>query len=316
MVTQFQKVDFKPLRGLGSPDVQMILSTLTFKGQEAPSSQFLVHLEDGDAISCQVSTPIGWGQSDKTIVLLHGLGGSHRSPFLVRLSQKFFKDGYQVVRINLRGCGSGEGLNALPYHSGNSPDVYATLKAIKAKHPTSPLYLIGFSLSGNIVLKMAGEAKSEAAKFIHRMVAVCPVLDLFQCQQIINSRRNVLYHRYFLKHMLKQSLNIAQAHTVRSIYEFDQKITAPLWGYASAEDYYEKCSSKHYIPEIKVPCDLLFSEDDPFIDHSLLHQVKIGQTTNAFLSPKGSHIGFIGWSGFKHGVFWLDHFLDNWIKRD
>lgn len=316
MVTKFQKVDFKPLPGLSSPDLQMILSTLTFKGREAPSCQFLVHLEDGDTLSCQVSKPIGWKQNDKTIILLHGLGGSHRSPFLVRLSHKFFKDGYQVVRINLRGCGSGEGLNALPYHSGNSNDVYATLQAIKHKYPTSPLYVMGFSLSGNIVLKMAGEAGNDAIKLIHRMVVVCPVLDLFQCQQTINSRRNVLYHRYFLKHMIKQSCNISQTHTIRSIYEFDQKITAPLWGYSSAEDYYEKCSSKHYIPEIKIPCDLLFSEDDPFIDHSLLQHIKLGPETHAFLSPKGSHIGFIGWSGVKHGFFWLDHFLDNWVKRD
>lgn len=316
MVRQFQKVDFKPLPGLSSPDLQMILSTLAFKGKEAPSVQFLVHLEDGDAISCQVSKPVGFKESDKTIVMLHGLGGSHRSPFLVRLSQKFFNDGYQVVRINLRGCGSGEGLNELPYHSGNSHDVYTVLKAIKKRYPQSPLYLVGFSLSGNTVLKMAGEAGHEATTLITKMAAVCPVLDLFQCQKAITSRRNLLYHRYFLKHIIKQSYNVSQGHKIKSLYEFDKKITAPLWGYSSPEDYYERCSSKHYIPEIKVPCDLLFSADDPFIDHSVLNHVKLASTTNAFLSSYGSHIGFIGWSGLKHGFFWLDHFLDKWVNRD
>lgn len=305
----FKTFDFHPLPGLKSPHLQMFFANFGPKGIEPPSQSVHFALNDGDRLSCEVSTPILWQLHQPTIALVHGLGGSHQSGYMIRLSRKLYQSGIRVVRINLRGCGSGKGMNQLPYNSGNSHDVWTVIQKLKAETPLSPITLIGFSLGGNLILKMAGELGSRASMHLKKMIAVCPVLDIAQSVLSIARKPHWLYHKYYLKSIFQQGQNWIRDKTIRSIYDFDDKVTAPLWGYKNAHDYYDKCSSSKFIAHVEVPCDLLLAADDPFIDHNLLKHVKIPAQINAWLTSRGGHMGYIGWAGKGHGVYCLDQIL-------
>lgn len=311
----FKELDFVPLPGLTSPHVQMFLSNFSAAGQEPPSVVRLFSLPDNDKLSCHISTPQKWQPNEPTVVLVHGLGGSHKSRNIVRISRKLFNEGFRVVRVNLRGCGSGKGHNTRTYNSGNSEDVLAIIQQVKNESPHSPIYYVGYSLGGNIGLKMAGELGNHAHDIIHKMITICPPLDLDQSIKLFAQPHNKIYYDYYFKYVLRQGKQFVKDHSVSSIYEFDQKITAPLWGYSSAEDYYEKCSSKKYISNIKIPVDIVLVQDDPFIDPEAIKDLKISSKTNLWLSSKGGHMGFIGWAGQEHGIYWLDKLIMNWIAK-
>jgi predicted alpha/beta-fold hydrolase len=305
----FKFVDFQPLPGLASPHLQMTFANFISPGKAPPTKQWLVPLHDGDKLSCEISTPPQWKNHQPTFAMIHGLGGSHASRYMIRLSRKLYLLGYRVVRINLRGAGSGKGLNNLPYNSGNSQDAWEVVKALKAENPNSPLTMIGFSLGGNIILKMAGEQGLKAAELIKRIIAVCPPLDLGQSVLRISKKHYWMYHNYYLRSIFAQGRPWIKDHSIHSIYEYDHKVTAPLWGYQNALDYYEKCSSAKFIADIQIPCDVLFSADDPFVDHNLIRQVKLPTQANIWVTKRGGHMGYIGWAGKDHGIHWMDRFL-------
>lgn len=311
----FKPLNFHTFPGIRSPHVQMFLANFGPTGLEPVSRPELIRMSDGDLLSCEISTPLQWLPEDPTVVMVHGLGGSHLSGYMIRQSRKFYHNGMRVVRVNLRGCGSGKGLNKLPYNSGTSHDIYDVLKTLKAKSPHSPITLVGFSLGGNVILKMAGEHGLEIQKLVRKLIAVCPPLDIEHCVTRISRRRNWAYHKYFLNSILDQGWKWIQEHSIRSIQEYDDKITAPLWGYANAKDYYDKCSSSKFIGNIQVPGDLIFAADDPFIDHNILSRVQLPSHLNAWLSPIGGHMGFIGWGGKGHGVFCLDKIVEELLMH-
>jgi hypothetical protein len=305
----FKLLNFKPVPGLTSPSLQMIVSNFSPPGSAPQSQSLLVTLTDGDLLSCEVSTPPNWQPHDFTIAMVHGLGGSHLSSYMIRLSRKFFQQGLRVVRINLRGCGTGHGLNRLPYNNGNSDDVRTVLETLKAKSPLSPIALIGFSLGGNITLKMAGELGDRAPSLLNRIFAVCPVLDIADAVYRISQKKNWVYHNYYLRTLRKQGKKWLEGKVISSMHDIDEQITAPLWGYKNAQDYYEKCSSCKYVKNISVPCDLLLSADDPFIDYTILKHTKLSPSTNVWITPFGSHMGFLGKTSNESDIHWMDHWL-------
>jgi uncharacterized protein len=312
----FKRLHFQPPFGLSSPDLQMILSAYGGHGAEPPSEQMLVQLEDGNCLSCHLSNPHPDQEPQQVVVLVHGLGGSYQSGYLIRLARKIYQAGACAVRVNLRNCGSGEGMSALPYNGGTSGDVLAVLRELKKRFPQAFITLIGFSLGGNIVLKLAGELGDEAKYYLHQAITVCPTIDLYQAVKHIERTRNWIYHRYYLSHLSTQSKKWSKDLSIHSLYEFDNKITAPLWGYKNARDYYSRCSSERFIENISVPTKILFAADDPFIDFQLIERIKkIPSSVDVYLTEKGGHMGFLGWSGKEHGYFWLDWILMNWIFK-
>lgn len=283
--------------------LQMIAASYGFAGKEPPSSEMRVDIGKGDFLSCQVSTPLIATKKTPTVILVHGLGGSWRAKYLIRISRKLYQNGFIAVRANLRNCGTGKGLSSLPYNAGNSGDVKCILTHLKRQNPDSPLILIGYSLGGNIAIKLAGEMGEEAKAYIQQAIAICPVLDLSDCVQRIKSYP--LYHHYYLNAIFSQNRERVKGKNIRSIYDYDTKITAPSWGYSSAEDYYEKCSSEKFLEQVRIPLDILLAKDDPFIDYQLIYKKELSSTTTVWLTEHGSHIGFIG----KHSFYWADQFI-------
>ena len=315
-MTKIKKIDFRPFPGIFSPHFQMIFARYAPSGKAPASETFRVQLDGKDQLSCEMTPP---GVSNKnnltTIVMIHGLGGSHESGYLVRLARKFSGEGYRVVRVNLRNCGSGKGLSSLPYNAGTSPDLLAVLKSLKEQYPQSRFILIGFSLGGNVAIKLAGELKAQASKFFDALIAVCPPIDLYDAVARIMLKSNWIYHQFYLKYFLEQSKPWLTDKPVKSLYEFDDKITAALWGYSDAKDYYAKSSSIHFLDKVTVPCRLLFAADDPFIDYRLLEKVPTADSVDVWLTQKGGHMGFIGFAGREHGLYWMDCVLLAWVRE-
>ncbi len=283
----------------------------------------LITLPDGDIMVIKVSTPKEWKKDDLTVVLLHGLCGSDKSPYLIRMTKKLVKIGIRSIRINMRGSGSGKGLSRQFYNCGSSNDIKHVIEHIKLKSPESPILLIGFSLGGHIVLKLAGELAENAPNLIQQVFAVSPPIKLVSSMRLLCHPNNRLFERYFVK-LLTENVAYLQKKFPDiepicfpkdlTILDFDELYVAPRNGYSSAFEYYKKCSSLHLIPNITIPSKILFAEDDPIIDPNDIEEVEIPSHIEVFKTDRGGHLGFLGRPGKDYGFRWMDSLLLSWIK--
>jgi predicted alpha/beta-fold hydrolase len=233
------ELPFRPLPCLANAHLQTIVASQLYLPLEPPSVTRLVPLPDGDHIALEVATPAAWQPEQPTVVMIHGLCGCHRSPYMMRLAYKFWRHGMRAVRLNLRGCGSGFGLARQPYHSGRSADVLCVLQALQQETPQSPTTLLGFSLGGNIALKLAGELQGTAATYLKQVIAVCPPADLAACSRLLGQPANRLYEQRFMR-LLRAAVDARQRRFPEvprvalparlSLYTFDNIFTAPLCG--------------------------------------------------------------------------------------
>lgn len=314
---------FKPFPLFAGCHSQTIAASfLTFSRNPESLTRF-VHLPDGDRITYEVSTPKNWKVTDPTVVMVHGLCGSHRSPYLVRIAKKLYKRNIRTIRINLRGCGSGKGYAKRMYHVECSNDVWHALGEIKRETPDSPLTLMGFSLGGNIILKMAGEWGEEAMKLINKVIAINPPIDMHASVRLLS--KNKMYERYFMRHLRSEvlfrhdhfeDLPPIEIPPGMSLPEFDEFYIAPQSGYTSATDYYHATSSGRLIPEIQVVSHILFAKDDPIVDCNVMENVPVPDNVNILITERGGHLGYLGMPGQKGGFHWMDTILLQWIFHE
>jgi predicted alpha/beta-fold hydrolase len=313
---------FRPLLGLGNAHVQTVLAHLApGPGFTRPSQPRIVDLGDGDRLVWHDSTPSHWRTGQPVVVLIHGMGGSHRSGYMQRTARLFWEMGYRVVRADLRGCGLGVGLARKQAHGGLSGDLRLLLRDVAALAADSPMVLIGFSLGGNVVLKAVGEGGLPSA--VRAVAAVAPPMDLARCSALISSARNRVYDLYFVNDLVNQAKLRAQffpdvpapklrgpAKTLRG---FDDCYTAPLWGFDGAEDYYRRQSSLPWVEKISTPTLLLTARDDPFIAVEPFLAIKPGGAITVEIQQRGGHLGFLGADG-RGGVRWADARLAAWVR--
>jgi hypothetical protein len=314
---------FRPLPLIANPHLQTIIAAQVYLPIEPPAVTQVVQLLDGDGIALEVSTPQGWHPEQPTVLLVHGLCGCHRSPYMMRMAHKLWRRGWRAVRMNLRGCGSGVGLARHPYHSGRSADVLQVLQALRQDTPGSPVSIIGFSLGGNIVLKMAAELGSRAAMYARQVIAVCPPADLAACSRLLSQPANRLYEQRFMRllraavadrHARFADLPRVSLPPQLSLYEFDNIYTAPQCGFRDADDYYARSSAAPLVPRIALPCRILFATDDPFIDATVFNAVDLPSHVQVMHTRHGGHLGFLGLPGRAGGYRWLDTVLLEWIE--
>lgn len=310
-------LEFIPLPGFSSPHMQTILACFTPAGLPPPSKTKIFKLKDGDALSCEVSTPPEWKKNHKTIVLIHGLGGCDSASYMVRLSRKLYAKGYRAIRVNMRCCGPGQKYAKLPYHGGLSSDVHQVLKTLKKETPKSPIILIGYSLGGNIALKLAGElgVGDEDQELLEKTIAVCPPIDLAETAEIMAQPLNQLYNRYYMYHLDKLTKMWTEGRPFSSIYEFDEIVTAPRWGFNSPEEYYIDSSSRYKLGKIRHPCHIVLAQDDPFINHITCIDAERSDSIKIWLSQHGGHMGYFGWADKENGYYWLDRLLLGWVAE-
>jgi hypothetical protein len=316
--------EFRPLPLLGNPHLQTIIGNL-LPGPELPCPTSLqrVPVSDGDCLLIHDSTPARWRPGLPIAVLVHGLGGSHRSAMVLRMAERLLRAEMRVVRVDLRSAGKGVPLARRPYHAGCSGDVRAVLETVGRWSPGSPLHLLGFSLGGNIVLKLAGEAAAEPVAGLSAVAAVAPPVDLARCSDLISLPCNRIYEQHFLRELValvrRRQRCFPALPPVRfprplTLREFDDVYTAPRCGFAGAADYYCRASSLPLLPQIRVPTLILAARDDPFIAVEPLLSLNLPRNVDLRIVDRGGHLGFIGRDG-NGGLRWGDRFVVEWLAR-
>jgi uncharacterized protein len=251
------------------------------------------------------------------LLLIHGMEGSANSHYIVTLGEQALKAGFGVLRMNQRGCGMGEGLSSGIYNAGNSEDLDRVVKYIY-KNITKNIIMCGYSLSANSVLKYLGEKKRPEVKYFS---AVSPPLDLkFSCDYI-DSKNGKFYKDFFLfsfKDKLKRNIIRVpdeiklKALSSESMFDFDDYLTAPIFGYKSALDYYKECSSIYYIYGITQEGIVIHANDDPLIPPDSFKSVKWGKIPQIvpILTDGGGHVGFLTKKSYDiPDGRWLNHTL-------
>ncbi len=291
--------------------------------RSVPASRGLeVKLSDGDRLRVEDSMPPGWSSGDPATLLVHGLAGSARSPYVVRVASRLAAQGIRVVRMNLRGAGDGFGLARGIYHAGRTEDVRQVAQWLASEAPGSPIALVGFSLGGNLVLKLAAEAADEPLAGLDCVLAANAPLDLAACSGLMRSRSRRIYDKGFVKNLRFQvkrlhakfpDLGPADLDGVRSVYDFDDCYTAPRHGFAGADDYYARSSAGPLLSKIRVPGLVVHAEDDPFIPVESYRGLEFPVALALELNPYGGHLGYISRTSWGGDRRWLDSRLSCWL---
>ncbi len=242
-----------------------------------------------------------------SLVLLHGLEGSSESAYMFGTAEKAFVLGFNVIRLNQRNCGGTEKLTPTLYHSGLSGDIGAVLLELIRNDGLPEIFAAGFSMGGNLVLKMAGEFRDSAPAELRAIAAIAPALDLAACADALAQPRNFFYNRHFVKslkkHMRYKSslypglfpLELSAFRRIRTVRDFDDVVTARFCGFQDAADYYKRSSASNLLSAIRRPTLILTAQDDPFVPFRPFQNSAIQE--NPYITfiapPHGGHCAFI-----------------------
>lgn len=254
-----------------------------------------------------------------TILLSHGLEGSSDSHYMIGTAAKAYAAGFNVVRLNLRNCGNTEHLTETLYNSGLSADIAAVARELIEREKLTSIFLAGFSLSGNIVLKFAGEQSEHMPPEIRGICAVSPSIDLSACADAIEVGANRIYQYRFMRSLRRrlrrkqklypQLYDTRNIHALRTLRSFDERYTAPDGGYSGAADYYARASALPLIRFIKTPTLIIHAEDDPFIPFCSFRDSSIANNPYVILlaPPRGGHVGFLSIGGLNEDQYWAEN---------
>jgi predicted alpha/beta-fold hydrolase len=263
------------------------------------------------------------GEPVAHLVMVHGLEGSSSSGYARSLAQTALEAGCATHRFNMRSCGGTEHLSGRTlYHSGQTSDLLAVIRQLPSN---APIFLAGFSLGGNVVLKLAGELGASASDLIAGVIATSTPIDLAAGVRQLDRPSNLIYARRFLRR-LKERVRVKERLTpglfdlsmlgqVRSIYDFDEHFTAQAFAFGSADNYYATQSSNQFLERIRVPTLVVQAKDDPFIPFAMYNHPALSANPHLRLMAieQGGHLGFISKTRPR---FWLDRVLVNWILRE
>lgn len=260
------------------------------------------------------------------LVVFHGLEGSSNSHYVLTLLRAAAAIGWTAVAVNFRGC-SGES-NRLPraYHSGDSEEIDWILRRLRAAFPARRHYAVGVSLGGNALLKWLGERGAAAGSCLQAAAAISALVDLAACGHHLARGCNRVYTWHFL-HSLKRSaasklrrypglFDERRMRAAKNLYEFDDVVTAPLHGFAGADDYWRRASSKPWLAGIRLPTLLLHAVNDPFLPPRALPAAsQVGRSVRIDFPRQGGHVGFV--TGSPPGqLVWLPQRILHYFQHE
>lgn len=256
-----------------------------------------------------------------SLVLVHGLEGSSESGYLRSAGHAALEAGFAVHRTNIRSCGGTEPLCDTLYHAGLTSDLLFILKRLR-EESAHPLFLAGFSLGANMSLKLAGELGERGRDLLAGVIAVSAPLDLHACAKALNRPQCWMYQRSFVRHMgarlrrrhalMPDLFSLDALPGIRSVYEFDDRITAPFFGFGNAQGYYGTQSSGLFLDDIRIPTLLVHAKDDPMIPFEVYAHPAFARNSALRLLAvaHGGHVGFLCKGPHR---FWLDHVIRDWM---
>jgi len=257
-------------------------------------------------------------QDHPTLVTLHGLEGSSDSHYMLGMADKGVRRGFNVIRLNQRNCGGTEHLSDGLYHSGLTEDVLAVLTELAEVDGLPTIAVAGYSLGGNLALRLAGTLGASAPPWLRAVCAVSPTLELGACMDAMERLRNRLYEWDFMRSLRKRIRLKAQLHPdrydvsglwrIRSIRAFDDRFTAPHYGFTNAADYYYRAASMRVVDQIRVPALVITAEDDPFIPVDPFRDPKVTGNLHITLcvTRHGGHCGFIEAARNGYDGYWAE----------
>lgn len=288
---------YKPSIFFRNGHVHTIYPALFRKPQQVNWQRQRLELADGDFLD------LDWLSSDseKLVILGHGLEGSSDSTYVLAAAHLFAANGFSVLAWNHRSC-SGE-MNRLPrfYHHGVTEDLVAVLTQTET---FSEVHYVGYSLGGNILLKYLGENEKQKPANFKSGVAISAPIDLPSCVHEIHRRRNRLYHNRFLKTLKEKVVEKARQMPtqlsaeflpqVKTLTDFDNYYTAPLHGFQNAADYHTRASSRPFLPHINLPTLLLQAQDDPMLGENCfpIREAEENKNLHLLLTKYGGHVAF------------------------
>ncbi len=281
----------------------------------------VVHEENGTPLAADAPLAI----------LIHGLGGSHQSNYLQRIAHDLRLRGIRTWRLDLRGSGSGIRLASRPANAGSSEDLAAVVCTACRIYPAASIHIVGFSLGGNILLKMLGEAAADgplagrvALERIDSALAVAPPINLHDCATNMDRRSRGIYTRYYLKVLNRQVeqrreiwdnwKSIDPWPAVKTIRQFDERYTAPLCGYRDTNHYYDVASADQWLPAIRTPTRILMDRDDPIVTCSSMNRCRFAPgIVDVEYTRHGGHLGYYGLDANLKSIRWMDHYVVEYL---
>jgi uncharacterized protein len=322
---------FRPARGLGNPHVQTLAGKVLRPALKIPLHRERVSTPDGDFIDLDFAgwpgSPMAPGEPDAPLVLvLHGLEGNTRRRYMTTTYRALLAAGLRPVALSFRGCSGEPNWTARAYHSGETEDVRLILELLRARFG-GPVGLVGYSLGGNVALKLLGELGEAAGPLVGAAVGVSVPFDLAAgADRIELGIPGRFYTHYFLsklrrkvaekRDLLREHCDPDAGLRARTVREFDDLITAPVHGFENADDYYSRSSAAEFIAGIRVPTLVLHSRDDPFLpeDRIPVTAMDANPAVTSILTEKGGHVAFVGGSVFRPD-FWGERVLAEWLAR-
>lgn len=316
---------FIPAMGISGGNRQTIIGTL-FAGSAdfRKTEQHKVGVSDGDAVVLHDDQPKNWKQGDHAVLLLHGLSGCHSSGYMMRIAGKLNQQNVRSFRMDHRGCGTGDGLAQKPYHAGRINDLHRVIVSIETLCPGSLISVVGFSLSGNLLLRYLGDVNIKHSSNLFRAVAVCPPVDLGHCVgELDKTRAGRQYDRYFTRKLVskisgsrqwRDDIPLAQVNEKpRRLYDFDDLYTAPASGFDSADDYYSFASASQHLNNIIVPTTILAAKDDPLVSPVSFQDLTLPSCVTLCMTEHGGHMGYIGRRNEDPDRRWMDWRVIEWL---
>lgn len=313
-------VSFKPAWWLRSPHLQTLWPVFFKKRHKLNLREEQVELDDGDFIDlCWSKKP-----ANKSVLILHGLEGSINSHYINGIIYQLENAGYQPVLMHFRGC-SGR-VNRLPraYHSGETSDLAFIIDYIKKVTGCYPYAAVGYSLGGNVLLKWLGETGGNNP--LQKAVAVSVPFRLHDAAKRLEKGVSKIYREHLLVSlrktytekfkMMKSPLQV-DVGQLKSFWDYDDKVTAPLHGFSGAQEYYDKCSSRQFLKKIKVSCRIIHALDDPFMFRSTVpRREELNSNIDFLLTQNGGHVGFVSNNEKNGSGSWCEQKIIEFLRID
>lgn len=262
-----------------------------------------------------------------TMLLLHGLNASSDAHYVRGTATKAFARGMNVIRLNQRNCGRTEHLSAGLFHSGLTADAKFVIDELRAVDGVQSIAVAGYSLGGNLALKLAGEYGDRPPAALVAVAAVSPILEISLCVHALERPGNILYQWNFVRDLRARMrrkdrfwpgrFDLSRLRFIRTVRQFDDVYTAPHFGFKDAEDYYHRASAMRVIDRVRVPALIITAEDDPFVPPNPFRDPKVAGNPHITLklSRYGGHCAFVGPREGNHDGYWAEDQIVAFVER-
>lgn len=315
-----QTSEFKPAWWLPGPHLQTLWPTLFRQNLILKTKRERLFLPDGDFLDLDW---VGEGEGP-IVIVLHGLGGSIESPYAKGMLKAIVEQGWRGLFLHFRGCSGVPNYLPRGYHMGETSDLHYLVHMLKQRELKTQIAAIGFSLGGSVLLKWLGELGDD-----NPLVAATAISVPFEISNaahrfnqgfsrvyqwwLLRNLRISLYRKHKITHL---PIDMTQLPLLRSFWEFDDFVTAPLHGFADVHDYYQQASCGQYLHNIRRPTLIINSLDDPFMTHdSEVPTGEIPPDVILELSSHGGHVGFIGGEIPWQPTYWLEERIPKYLKE-